>query len=119
MNTPGMALDGKVAIITGASSGIGRAIALLFAGEGARGAGTRGLVPSIGCGDLHYRQRDAGGWRRVDQQDLSRHHLSAISSQPSVLTDTRSPASTTTVVVSASMIAGPASAWPGRRSSSA
>jgi len=30
------ALDGKVAIITGAGSGIGRASALLFAGEGAR-----------------------------------------------------------------------------------
>jgi NAD(P)-dependent dehydrogenase (short-subunit alcohol dehydrogenase family) len=31
-----MALDGKTAIITGASSGIGRAIATLFAAEGAR-----------------------------------------------------------------------------------
>mgnify|MGYP000022236032 CR=1 FL=1 len=32
----GKALEGKVAIITGAGSGIGRAAALLFAAEGAR-----------------------------------------------------------------------------------
>jgi len=42
-----------------------------------------------------------------------------MSSQPNGLTATRSPLPTRTVVVSASMIAGPASAWPGLRSSSA
>ena len=43
---------------------------------------------------------------------------SATSSQPSALTVTRSPASTMTVVVSASTIAGPSKALPGRRASS-
>jgi NAD(P)-dependent dehydrogenase (short-subunit alcohol dehydrogenase family) len=44
-------LDGKVAVITGASSGIGRAIALLFASEGAK----------VVCGDLQ-RQPNADGF---------------------------------------------------------
>ena len=46
-------------------------------------------------------------------------HRSAISSQPSAFTVTRSPLSTSTVVVSASTIAGPLKVWPGSRSSSA
>src|SRR5882757_8162262 len=41
------------------------------------------------------------------------HQPSAISSQPIALTVTRSLALTTTVVVSASTIAGPSKAWPG------
>ena len=92
--------------------------ARLEAHRSPRGAGTRGIVPGIRRSDLHHRKCDAGGWRSVDQQDLSRRYFSSISSQPSALTVTRSPASTTTVVVSASMIAGPARLWPGLRSSS-
>jgi hypothetical protein len=47
------------------------------------------------------------------------HQPSAISSQPIALTVTRSLALTTTVVVSASTIAGPSKAWPGWSASSA
>ena len=42
-----------------------------------------------------------------------RHQRSAISSHPNALTVTRSPVSTSTVVVSASMMAGPVRVWPG------
>ena len=47
------------------------------------------------------------------------HHRSSISSHPNALTVTPSPLSTSTVVVSASMIAGPVRVWPGCRASSA
>jgi NAD(P)-dependent dehydrogenase (short-subunit alcohol dehydrogenase family) len=43
-------LEGKVAVVTGASSGIGRAIALAFAREGAK----------VACGDLHTEPNQGG-----------------------------------------------------------
>ncbi len=40
-------LAGKVAIITGAGSGLGRASALLFAGEGAKVTATDVSAPTV------------------------------------------------------------------------
>lgn len=73
----GMSLDGKIAIVTGASSGIGRAAALLFAAAGARlvlGARRRGpleeVVAEIG---------DAGGQACAVPGDVGdEHHAAAL-----------------------------------------
>jgi 3-oxoacyl-[acyl-carrier protein] reductase len=68
-------LDGKTAIITGSSKGIGRAMAHLFAAEGARvvvvsrdgDAGER-VAADIrrAGGEAFYRQADVGRWEDVD-----------------------------------------------------
>src|SRR5262245_28681370 len=64
-----MRLAGKVAIITGAGSGIGRAAALRFAAEGARVVVAE-LMPELGK-ETERLLRDAGGEGRFVECDVT------------------------------------------------
>src|SRR3954451_12780215 len=81
--SPGFAmtklLESSVAVITGAASGIGRAIALTYAQEGARvaladltteplegGEPTLDLIRSAG-GEAFFEQVDVGQWDQIDR----------------------------------------------------
>lgn len=63
-------LDGHVAVVSGAESGIGRAIALLFASEGARVVGTY-LRDKSAADKLAGDIQDAGGTAQFVQTDVS------------------------------------------------
>jgi NAD(P)-dependent dehydrogenase (short-subunit alcohol dehydrogenase family) len=63
-------LDGKIAVITGAASGIGRATAILFAQEGARVA--LGDWDADGLAGVEREIRDSGGRAVTRRTDVSR-----------------------------------------------
>jgi 3(or 17)beta-hydroxysteroid dehydrogenase len=75
-------IEDKVAIVTGAASGIGRACALRFAHEGARvvlcdvaGAAGRDAAAAIGGAALfvHHDVSDETSWREAIAETLERH----------------------------------------------
>ncbi len=62
--------DGKVALVTGAASGIGRATALMLAAEGASVYGAD--VDEVGLKETTERVRAAGGTMQSGRHDLTR-----------------------------------------------
>lgn len=63
-------LDGKVAVVTGAASGIGRSIAQMYAREGARVVVSD--IDEAGTAETVRRIRDAGGEAAAVRTDVSR-----------------------------------------------
>ena len=72
MSTGGCLLEGRVALITGASRGIGRAIARLFASHGARVWATYHRSGEA-ARDLHQEIIDAGGACEIVGLDVTNH----------------------------------------------